>query len=143
MNSINDTTVGHEQVSSRSVGNIWYTTSRTSSTPGWMGSSLYASSTRPERLQIAFGLVSQATQAGDRIYDSSSGLKGLGRFTSPAVFDFSRPFQYTCSSRPASMIQGTGLAPVLGRRAVASFATRDALLSIRPSSLAASLLQKR
>ena len=50
---------------------------------------------------------SQATGAG-RIYDTSSGLKGQDSFPTSAVFDSSVHSQYTCSSRPPSMIQGTG-----------------------------------
>src|SRR5436190_7165424 len=53
---------------------------------------------------------SQAAGAG-RIYTTSSWLKGRDSFTTPGVLDSSIPFQYTCSSRPTSMIQGTGLAP--------------------------------
>src|SRR5438067_1556148 len=53
---------------------------------------------------------SQAAGAG-RIYTTSSWLKGRDSFTTPGVLDSSIPFQYTCSSRPTSMIQGTGFAP--------------------------------
>ena len=52
---------------------------------------------------------SQVAGAG-RIYTTSSWLKGRDSFTTPGVLHSSIPFQYTCSSRPPSMIQGTGLA---------------------------------
>src|SRR5205814_8407473 len=51
---------------------------------------------------------SQAAGAG-RIYTTSSWLKGRDSFTTPGGLDSSIPFQYTCSSRPPSMIQGTGV----------------------------------
>src|SRR5690348_10211203 len=90
-----------------------------SSTPGRMGSSLYASSaqgTRGFRYRSDSGR--QATGVG-RIYATSSRLKGQDSFPTPAVFDSSVPFQYTCSSRPTSIIQGTGAGWMLGGGACA------------------------
>src|SRR5260370_34399769 len=64
---------------------------------------------------------SQVAGAG-RIYTTSSWLKGRDSFTTPGVLDSSIPFQYTCSSRPTSMIQGTGAVGMLGRGACAVLA---------------------
>jgi hypothetical protein len=88
-----------------------------------MGSSLYASSAQHERLQIPFGLGNARQQARERIYTTSSWLKGQDSFTTPAVLDSSIPFSYTCSSRPPSMIQGTGAVWMRGGGACAVLVT--------------------
>src|SRR2546429_9222450 len=50
-----------------------------------LGSSLYASSTQHERLQIPFESRQARHQARDRIYTTSSWLKGQDRFATPVV----------------------------------------------------------
>jgi hypothetical protein len=73
-----------------------------------LGSSLYASSTQHERLQIPFGLGKARHQARDRIYTTSSWLKGQDRFATPAVLGILHPLPVYLLLSSSSMIQGTG-----------------------------------
>src|SRR2546427_10746191 len=74
-----------------------------------LGSSLYASSTQHERLQIPFESRQARHQARDRIYTTSSWLKGQDRFATPAVLGILHSLQVYLLLSSSSMIQGTGV----------------------------------
>src|SRR6266567_2049925 len=86
-----------------------------------LGSSLYASSTQHERLQIPFESRQPGTRRGIASTRRAHGSRD--RTDSPRLLcsAYSFLFKYTCSSRPASMIQGTGVWTMGGGGACAQY----------------------